>query len=657
MEFVRGESITAYASHHKLSLRERIELFIQVCEGVQHAHQKGIIHRDLKPSNVLVTVRDDHAIPKIIDFGVAKATTQSLTERTLYTELGALVGTPEYMSPEQAEMGGLDIDTRTDVYALGVVLYELLTGTLPFDAKSLREKSLDEIRRTIREVDPPRPSTRVRTAATQAGATPSVDARRVAIQLRGDLDWIAMKALEKDRTRRYASVGELASDLQRHLEGLPVLASPRSSMYRVNKFVRRNKLSVAAAATVAVLLITSAAAMAIQARRIARERDRANAEAVIAKQIAEFLGGLFKVSNPSESRGSTLTAREILDRGAERVQTELAAQPEIEARLLLTIASVYNGLGSYEKAQTLARKAYDIRLRLFGADNADTVDTVAAIAESLFMSGKPVDAEAAWKDVLDRRQRLLGNEHQQSLMALNNYAANLVALGRWTDAEQYLRQALESSRRVYGDTSLRTITATANLGAVMQMEDKLPEAERYYSIAVEQSVKQRGADHPVTLLYMSNVAELLEDQGKLADAEQQHREVLAGRRKVLPARHKQLATTVVNLASVLNQHRRFDEAESLAREGLSIYEHTLPADHWQVAHAQTVLGEALSGQGLRLQAERLIVDGAEHILASKEPWPSVRRHAIRRVVGFYVAAGKPADADVWRAKLSEPRTP
>ena len=236
MEYARGETITAYATRHRLTVPDRLDLFLQVCEGVQHAHQKGIIHRDLKPSNVLVVVRDDCPFVKIIDFGVAKATTQSLTERTLHTELGAFIGTPEYMSPEQAEFGGLDIDTRTDVYALGVILYELLTDTLPFESKALREKGLDEIRRTIREVDPPKPSTKVTASADSVGrTTASGEAGRLASQLRGDLDWIAMKALEKDRTRRYATVGELAADLQRHLDNQPVLASPPSTVYRVRE--------------------------------------------------------------------------------------------------------------------------------------------------------------------------------------------------------------------------------------------------------------------------------------------------------------------------------------------------------------------------------------------------------------------------------------
>ena len=259
MEYVRGETITLYCSRHKLSTRQRIELFIQVCDGVQHAHQKGIIHRDLKPSNILVTLRDGVAVPKIIDFGLAKATTQSLTERPLVTEIGALVGTPEYMSPEQAEMTTLDIDTRTDVYALGVILYEMLTGALPFDAKRLREQGLDELRRTIRETDPPRPSTRVTTlgATSDTVASHGVAPADLARQLSGDLDWITLRALEKDRTRRYGSASDLAADLQRHLHNIPVLASPPSAIYRLGKFVKRHRVGVALAALVVAVLVAA----------------------------------------------------------------------------------------------------------------------------------------------------------------------------------------------------------------------------------------------------------------------------------------------------------------------------------------------------------------------------------------------------------------
>ncbi len=305
-------------------------------------------------------MRDDRPVPKIIDFGVAKATTQHLTERTLYTELGVLIGTPEYMSPEQAEMTGLDIDTRTDVYALGVLLYELLTGVLPFDSKALREKPLDEIRRSIRELDPPRPSTRLTTV--------TADEPRVSVsEIRGDLDWITMRALEKDRTRRYGSAAELAADLRRHVDHLPVVASPPSTMYRMSKFVRRHRVGVAATATLIGLLVAFAATTAIQARRIARERDRANQEAAVAKAVNDFLQNdlLAQASADTQARPGTkpdpdLKVRAALDRAAASIESRFDKQPLVEASIRQTIARTYYELGLYPEAQRQLERALDL---------------------------------------------------------------------------------------------------------------------------------------------------------------------------------------------------------------------------------------------------------------------------------------------------------
>ena len=395
MEFVPGIPITEHCDRARLGTRARLDLFIRVCEGVQHAHQKAIIHRDLKPSNVLVAIQDNQAMPKIIDFGVAKATAQRLTEKTMFTELGQIIGTPEFMSPEQAEMTGQNIDTRTDVYALGAMLYVLLVGALPFDSRALREAGFDELRRRIREDDPPRPSTRVgtlgsesRVSATRRGTDPV----SLTSQLKGDLDWIVMKALEKDRTRRYGSPNELAADIRRHIEHQPVLAGPPSTLYRMRKFVRRHRIGVTAASALVVLLAAFAVDRALQAERIAEQRDRASQEAATAQTVSTFMIELFKVSDPSESRGNEITAREILDRGAERIREDLADQPRVQARMMATIGEVYRGLGLYDDALPLLEESLKLH-EIAGSDGLEVAETARYLAILYFRKDRLDDAE------------------------------------------------------------------------------------------------------------------------------------------------------------------------------------------------------------------------------------------------------------------------
>ena len=389
---------------------------MHLCEGVQHAHQKGIIHRDLKPSNVLVTVQDDHPVPKIIDFGIAKATSHPLTEHTLYTSLGGPVGTREYMSPEQAEIGGVDIDTRTDIYTLGVILYELLTGVLPFDRQQFMALGIDEVRRTIREVNPPRPSTRVtplQGASTDAARNRRIEAARFAGLLRGDLDWITMKALEKARTRRYGSASDLAADVRRHLANHPVLAGPPSAAYRTRKFVQRHRFGVFGSATLLLLLTVFAIVMAVQAQRIARERDRANSEArranqeaVAAKQVSDFLVGLFKVSDPTEARGKTLTARDILDQGARQLESSLRDQPRVHARLQTIIGVVYSGLGLFAEAQPLLIQALETHKKTVGEEAAETLETMNHLANLYWHQRRFQEAEVLYRDIVQQRTRI-----------------------------------------------------------------------------------------------------------------------------------------------------------------------------------------------------------------------------------------------------------
>ncbi len=378
MELVRGVKITDYCDEKSLSTRQRLDLFIQVCQAIQHAHQKGIIHRDIKPSNILVTVNDGVAVPKVIDFGIAKATSdQRLTDKTVFTAFEQFIGTPAYMSPEQAEITSIDVDTRSDIYSLGVLLYELLTGKTPFDAKELLQAGLDEMRRTIREKEPDRPSTKVSTLAGEELTTTAkrrgVEAPKLVNVLRGDLDWIVMKCLEKDRARRYETANGLASDIQRHLKNEPVVACPPSNLYRFQKMVRRNKLAFTAVSAVAATLVLGLCATtwafvrerAARKRAVAAEEEQARLT-VKNQQIVNFSEGMLGGIEPSVALGrDTTVLREMLDKANQRIGNELTNQPDAEAILRLKVGEVYRAIGQYEKAEVNFRRALAIGTNIY----------------------------------------------------------------------------------------------------------------------------------------------------------------------------------------------------------------------------------------------------------------------------------------------------
>ncbi|MHC5005079.1 MAG: tetratricopeptide repeat protein, partial [Planctomycetota bacterium] len=603
MEYVDGVPITDYCDRQRLSTRARLELLVQVCEGLQHAHQKAVIHRDIKPSNVLVTVRNDRPMPKIIDFGIAKATAQRLTERTLFTEHGQLIGTPEYMSPEQAQLTSDEVDTRTDIYSLGVLMYELLVGVLPFESKELRRGGLEEILRRIREDEPPRPSTRVSTAHAKATTDTASRRRtttgRLTTELRGDLDWITMKALDKDRARRYRSAAELADDLGRYLRNEPVSAGPPSATYRARKFVRRHRVGVGVAAGLLVLLVAFSVVSAIQAARIARERDRASQEAATAREISEFLVGLFEVSDPSESRGNSVTAREILDEGAEQIEA-LSGQPRTQAALSETIGGVYMVLGLYDAAQPLLEDALAIRERE-ADDELALAGALHALATLLDVRGDYEPAEPLAARSVAIRERLLGDapELAESLNTLANVAWHR---GRLDEAEEIHRRALAIREAALGPDDPSISQTLHNIGCLRYFAADYAEAERMLRRCIEISEPAHGPDDWRLATTLHVLAIVLQDQGRLDEALELEQRALAIREQSLGADHPYVALSLTTLGNIYRGMDRAADALPSLQRAVQVATAAWGPEHGEVWWMRRSLARALIDAGRPAEA-------------------------------------------------------
>ncbi len=615
MEYVPGLPITTYCDKHRLTIRERVSLFLQVCEGVQHAHQKGIIHRDLKPSNILVAQVDDKGVPKVIDFGLAKAMGQRLTEITMFTEVGDMLGTPAYMSPEQASRDESSIDTRTDVYSLGVMLYELLVGSLPFEWPERQGLSTVSMLKTLTEREPPRPSTRFKSmgpASEETAVNRREDAQSLYRHVRGELDWITIKALERERSRRYASCSELAADLRRYLEDQPVLAGPPSTRYRLSKFVRRHRFGVAVSATAIALLLAFAITMAVQARRIAMERDRANREAEISRRVSQFMTDMFKVSDPGQARGNSVTAREILDKASREIETGLARNPEIEAQMMYIMGGVYENLGLYAEARELLSRAVDIRRHVLGPDDPETLRSAVRLSSALRDQGKYAEAENLQRDTLPKLQRVFGTDAPDTLLCMNGLSVVLYNEGRTKEAEQLGRQTLDAELRVQGLENPGTLWTMMTLASAYFDQGRLQDAEKLYREALDTRRRILGPDHPDTLATMDGYATTLAAENRLVDSEKLLRQVLVSRQAVLGPEHRDTLMSMNNLANLLFLEGRYAEAEGLERKTLEIQKRVLGPTHPDTAMSTYNLGGiALKSKkpDQALQLLRSAVDG------------------------------------------------
>jgi tetratricopeptide (TPR) repeat protein len=678
MELIKGVPITRYCDEARLTPRQRLELFVPVCQAVQHAHQKGIIHRDLKPSNVLIGLYDGRPVPKVIDFGVAKVTGPRLTEKSVYTEVGSLVGTLEYMAPEQAELNNLDVDTRADVYALGVILYELLTGAVPFTRKELQAAGFAEMLRVIKEVEPVKPSTKLSGSGTlpSVAAARGLDPRRLAQQLRGELDWITMKCLEKERSRRYETANQLALEVQRYLADEPVLAGPPSAAYRVRKLARRYRGALLTAAAFAAVLAAAAAVSiweAVQARRAEatalaardaeaeqRRRTRAALDDMLSEESLAFL----------TTQKDLLPAQRAFLERALKYYREFAAQAatdhegrELEAGAQFRVALIYQTLGRPADAEAsfrAARALYDSLaaehpgVMEYRQNLAKSRDNLGVLLRDL---GRHAEAEAEFRLALAAQEKLNAErpgvpEYQRELAASHNNLGNLLSyLGRYAEAEGECRAALRAQQRLAAEHPGVPIYAQdvarshINLGDLLQYLGRRPEAEAEYHSAMV-LYERLAAEHPAVPEYRwdlarshNNLGNLLRDLGRHAELESEYRaalalyERLAAEHPALPEYRRGIAGSHNNLGLLLQEMGRRPEAEAEFRSALAAHERLVtehpaePEYRRGLAGSHINLGILLAHMGKRLEAEAEFRSGLALYERLAAEHPAVRGYA------------------------------
>jgi eukaryotic-like serine/threonine-protein kinase len=655
MELVFGAPITRYCDSKRLNLRGRIELFVPVCRAIQHAHQKGIIHRDIKPSNVLISERDGNVVPKIIDFGLAKALGGELTDATLMTIPGVVVGTVRYMSPEQAEPGKNDVDTRSDVYSLGVLLYELVTGTTPLGDEKVGRSGYLELLQRIRVEDPAPPSLRVRRSGTAAeiSALRNSNAARYPGLLHGELDWIVMKALEKDRSRRYESANGLARDLERFLAGEPLEAAPASTSYRIRKLARRHRAWLVTASAFIMFLIAGIIVSSSMAVRAARAEREALRERNIAKSVSDFLqNDVLAQASANTQAGAALRpdpdlkVRTALDRAADRIGGKFAEQPLVEASIRHTIASSYQDLGLYSMAQPHAERSLELRRRELGERHIDTARGFQLVGRLKWLQGRYTEAEGYFAKGIEIDRRVLGEEHPETLKGIDDLASSVAYQGKWEQAHDLFAKALNIKRRLLGEENAQTLATMNNLAATCFRQGNYSEAGALHEQALQIRRSVLGNEHPSTLVSLNNLGEVYLATGDYARADTLLSQALMIRERVLGPEHPNTLTTLRDLGVLRLARAEHAEAERLFVKALETRRRVLGEQHPDTLASVRDLAKLRQAQGRLGEAEALLTKAEETMLRApverRPDLPNVQMSLgqVRLQLGKYAEAEK-----------------
>jgi eukaryotic-like serine/threonine-protein kinase len=650
MELIRGQSLLSYAETHHLDTRQRLELAAKICDAVEHAHQRGLIHRDLKPGNILV---DETGQPKILDFGVARVT-ESDAQATRQTDLGQILGTLDYMSPEQVLADPLEVDKRSDVYSLGVMLYELLSGRLPYD---LSRRQLHEAARTIREEDP--------------ASLSSINRN-----YRGDIETIVSKALEKDKARRYWSAGDLAADTRRYLDDEAITARPPSTAYQLQKFARRHRALVVGMAAVFVVLaagIIVSTALAIRANRAGQlatlernraiaEKQRADDEAAAAKAVNNFLqedllsqASAYNQAGPNSKPDPDLTVRTALDRAAARIEGKFEKQPLVEASIRQTIGMTYVELGVYPEAQRQLERTIELRRRVLGEGDPATLTSLRSLATVYLNQGKFSQAEPLYKKVLDVQRRILGEQHADTLQSMFDLGVVYDGETKYAQAEPLFAKVLEARKRVLGDENPDTLESMYRLGSLYQLQGKYAQAEPLVTRALQVQRRVLGEEHPNTLLSMNNLASLYENQHKYAEAESLFREAFSIERRVLGEEHRNTIFSLNNLAYLFDLQGKYAQAEPVFKRVLEVQRRVLGDEHPDTLATINNLAILYREEGKDGKAEPLLKAALEVERRTQgEEYPSTLS-TTNSLASLYESDGKYAQAESLFAKVLEIR--